>query len=167
MPKVRPASDSDITVINEIYNYFVEHSNVTLDVELRSETEGMNWLRQHKIAVLPVMVAEVNDVVEGWFSLSKLSDKSGYKTSAEISIYVSPGSQRKGIGKNLFETALRKAKGIGLHCIVARISSGNETSINFFERNGFNHAGIEKEVGLKFNKFVDVVVMQRLLISAL
>ena len=166
MVKVRSVLDSDIIGINRIYNHFVENSNVTLDLDPWSKADGMDWLRHHQIVGLPILVAEVDDVVQGWIALSKLSAKPGYDRSAEVSIYVSPDSQRNGIGNGLFEMVLHKAEEIGLHCLMARISSDNLPSISFFENHAFDHVGVEREIGIKFDKFIDVIVMQRLLGSA-
>ena len=159
---VRPATAHDISVINQIYNYFVEHSNSTFDIEPRSIGDAQSWFDEHGTPTRPVLVADDDETVKGWASFSKLSTKWGYDTTAEVSVYVSLEHQRRGIGKRLLQAALDAGDEAGVHCVIARIAGDNQASIRLFESLGFGHVGVEREVGWKFGKFQDIVVMQKL-----
>ena len=160
--RIRPATARDIGAINHIYNYFVEHSNATFDTELRSASDAKSWFDQHDTPARPVLVADDDGIVKGWVSLSRLSSKDGYNTTAEVSVYVTPEHHRRGIGKSLLHAVLDTGKEAGVHCVIARIAGDNQASVRIFESLGFDHVGVEREVGWKFGKFQDVVVMQRL-----
>jgi L-amino acid N-acyltransferase len=78
-------------------------------------------------------------------------------------VYVDHAHQGRGAGRALLEELLRVATNHGFHCVIARISGGNEGSVRLHERCGFELVGVEREVGRKFGRWLDVVVMQRLL----
>ena len=108
------------------------------------------------------MVAESDDQVIGWASLSKWSDRCAYSDTAEISVYIKDGYRGQGIGRKLIEEIIQAGEEVGLHTILSRITAGNDESIHLHTEFGFEHIGIMKEVGYKSGRLLDVVLMQKI-----
>jgi len=158
---IRPAVHTDIPAITGIYNEAIIKTNASFDVEPKSEAEQLEWFEAHG-AKNPVLVAELDGQVTGWASLSSWSDRCAYANTAEISIYVLEQFQEKGIGRKLIEAITAEGEKAGLHTIISRIVSGNDSSIHLHEQVGFRHIGTMKEVGYKFGELLDVYLMQKI-----
>lgn len=159
MIHIRAAKDSDQQAIMEIYNDAVLNTTATFDTDPRTMEKQVEWFRKHK-KNHPVLVAENNNVIIGWASLSPWSDRCAYDTTVEVSIYVHKDFRGRGIGSNLLEIITLEGKKENNHTVISRISQGNETSIHLHEKFGYHHVGVMKEVGFKFGKFLDVYIMQ-------
>lgn len=157
---IRPATSEDLGAIREIYNDAVLKTVASFDIEPRTPEEQEIWFATHG-SKYPIVVAEQDDLVVGWASLSKWSDRGAYSDTAEISFYVKEEHQRKGIGRKLLEKILQEGQNAGLHAVIAQIAEGNEVSIRLAKFMGFDHVGILKEVGQKFGRLLDVYVMQK------
>jgi L-amino acid N-acyltransferase len=160
MLTIRPAIDSDVPVITEIYNDAIENTTATFDTEIKTVVDRLQWLRMHD-AQHPVIVAEFMGNVVGWASLNRWSDRIAYDCTAEVSLYVHKDFRNKGIGKQLLEVLTLEGEKAGLHTLLARITEGNEKSIYLHERLGFINIGVMKEVGMKFGKYLDVHILQK------
>jgi L-amino acid N-acyltransferase YncA len=159
MIKIRPATDSDQQAILDIYNEAVQNTTATFDTEPRSFASQIEWFRRHK-KNHPVLVAEENNRVIGWSSLSPWSDRCAYDTTVEVSVYVHRDFRGRGVGFQLLEKVTQEGKKLNNHTVISRISQGNEISIHLHEKLGYHHIGVMKEVGFKFGKFLDVHMMQ-------
>lgn len=157
--KIRSATITDIPEITAIYNDALVNTTATFDTEEKNVEDRMRWFEQHG-EKYPVIVAVEKDQVVGWASLSRWSDKCAYDDTAEISIYVHHDFRGQGIGKLLLQEVMEYGRKGGLHCVLSRITSGNDASIHMHELAGFEHAGILKEVGRKFDRLLDVYMMQ-------
>ena len=120
-----------------------------------------NWFEKHG-KKNPIIVAEENEEIIGWASLSEYSTKRAYSGTAELSLYVKPEYQKKGIGKKLMKEIVEEGKKTGLHAVLSRITDGNKVSIKLHEMFGFKHVGVLKEVGFKFGKRLDVYLMEKI-----
>ena len=159
---IRLAKLSDAAAIAEIYNYEVLSGVATFDLVPKSLEEQRDWLRDRSGA-LPCIVAVADDeVVVGWACLSKYRDRPAYGTSVENSIYVHPDHQGKGVGGLLMGDLLALADEHGFHATFARIAGENPASVALHAKHGFQLVGVEREVGRKFNRWLDITVMQRL-----
>jgi L-amino acid N-acyltransferase len=158
---IRKATLSDAAAIAAIYNHEVEHGVATFDTEIKSVENRIEWLNQHSDSY-PVLVSEVNNQVIGFASLNRWSERAAYDATAELSIYISPAFHNQGIGKHLMVAIIEAGKKGGLHCLLSRITQGNEKSIYLHEQNGFHTVGVMKEVGRKFGRLLDVTMMQLL-----
>ncbi len=156
---IRPAILSDAKAIAAIYNEAIENTTATFDTELKSVADREEWLRQHS-KKYPVLVAEVENKIVGFASMTRWSDRCAYDDTAEISIYIAPAFHNRGIGKQLMHAIIDAGKKGGLHCVLSRITQGNDKSIYLHEQNGFRTVGVLKEVGKKFGKILDVTMMQ-------
>lgn len=159
MLKIRAATKNDIPSITEIYNDAVLNTTATFDIEPQSIGKQEKWFERHT-GKYTVIVAVENDVVVGWASLSPWSDRSAYSNTADIAVYIKEEFRGKGIGRKLVEKLLKKGPEMGLHTAIAKICSENEVSLNLFGKLGFKDIGTMKEVGYKFEKKLDVHLMQ-------
>jgi phosphinothricin acetyltransferase len=159
---VRLARSADAEPIRTIYNAEVTGSTATFDLVPRTGDEQILWLRDHR-GPYPAVVAVDEDLVLGFGSLSVFRDRPAYATTVEDSVYVDRSHRGRGVGRLLLDELITLATRHGFHCIVARIGGDNTASIGLHEACGFRTVGIEREVGRKFNRWQDVVVLQRLL----
>jgi L-amino acid N-acyltransferase len=156
----RPATPDDVTAITDIYNEVIKNTQATFDIEPKTVEERKAWLEDHD-EKHPVIVAEFDKQVVGWAALTKWSDRQAYELTAEVSVYVDRNHRNKGIGKKLLDLITIEGQSAGLHCILSRITEGNEVSINVHTALGYKHIGVMKQVGYKFGKFLDVYLLQR------
>jgi phosphinothricin acetyltransferase len=113
--------------------------------------------------VYPVIVADEGGQVVGFASLSPYRPRPGYATAVEDSIYVAAQHRGKGVGRQLLSEAVVMARTHGFHSIVARVSATQQASVALHEACGFDLIGVEREIGRKFGRWVDVALLQRLL----
>ena len=159
---IRTAVESDLTAILEIYNEQVENSTATFDVKPRTMEAQHEWAKQFRNPYV-LLVAEEGGEVLAWGCLHPFGAKPGYRFTAENSVYVRADVRSAGIGKALLVALIKAGAANGFHTIVARIAGDNPVSVTLHEALGFEHVGREREVGYKFDRWLDVVVMQRML----
>jgi len=158
---IRPATPDDLNAITDIYNEAILTTDATFDTETKTIESQKEWFDSHD-SRNPIIVAENENDVIGWASLSKWSDRCAYFDTAEISVYVKDGYRGQGTGRQLIERIVQAGEEAGLHTILSRIVAGNDESIHLHEVFGFEHIGVMKEVGIKFGRLLDVVLMQKI-----
>lgn len=159
---LRPATAADAAATAAIYNHEVTTSTVTFDLVTRSVAEQAEWLSARS-GVLEVVVADLDGAVAGFASLSPYRDRPAYRTTVEDSIYVHPDHRGQGVGRALLGEVVEVARRRGFHSVIGRIVGGHTASIQLHASLGFEQVGLEREVGRKFGRWLDVVVMQLLL----
>jgi phosphinothricin acetyltransferase len=159
---IRPAETADAAAINDIYNDAVLNSVATFDTEPSTREERQRWLEEHRHPYA-VLVAERDGEVVGWAAIKAFSTKPAYRFAAENTVYVRKDMRGKTAGRLLLARLLEVAAENGIHSVIARIAAGNPASERLHEDVGFRRVGVEREVGHKFDRWVDVVVMQKLL----
>jgi phosphinothricin acetyltransferase len=159
---IRRANLADAEAIRQIYNIEVTGSTATLDLVPRTPEEQASWMVAHS-GVYPVIVADEGAQVVGFASLSPYRPRPGYATAVEDSIYVAAQHRGKGVGRQLLSEAVVMARTHGFHSIVARVSATQQASVALHEACGFDLIGVEREIGRKFGRWVDVALLQRLL----
>jgi L-amino acid N-acyltransferase YncA len=166
MIRVRPALRQDCAAILEIYNEAVLHTTASYDYEPRSLDHRLAWFDDHQHTGLPIFVAlnEVGRIV-GWSALNRYHDRKGYRFTSENSIYIAPDYRGRGIGKLLLAPLIESAAKLGLHAIIAVIDSENEASVRLHAGFGFETVGRFREVGFKFNRWLDVIYMELIVAS--
>jgi L-amino acid N-acyltransferase len=160
--KTRLATVADAEALRQIYNLAVTTSVVTFDIVPRTLAEEERWLEERSGAHA-VLVAEDAGRIAGFASLSPYRDRPAYATSVEDSVYVHEDHQGRGVGGLLLRELIDVAGQHGFHAMFARIVEGHGASIRLHESCGFETVGVEREVGRKFGRWLDVVVMERLL----
>ena len=159
---VRLATLDDAEAVMAIYNGEVEQHLSTFDLVPRTLEEQCAWLAQRSGAFSAVVAVLAGQVV-GFASLSPYKERAAYRTTVEDSVYVSRAHPRLGIGRALMEHVVGIARDSGFHSIIARIEASGTASRALHEACGFELVGIEREVGRKFNRWLDVAVMQLML----
>jgi len=160
---LRPATEADLGAINAIYNFYVRTSTATFDLEEGSLEERRQWFDQHGERY-PLLVAEAAGEVVGWCSASPFRLRPGYRHTVEDSVYIQDAWRGRGVGRLLLAALLREVERLGYHSVMALIGdSANEASVRLHASLGLRHVGIEREVGYKFDRWLDVVHMQRML----
>jgi L-amino acid N-acyltransferase len=160
---VRLAKSTDAEAIRSIYNAEVIGSTATFDLVPRTPPEQVAWLDEHRGPYPAVVAVDGEDVVLGFGSLSVYRDRPAYATTVENSVYVGADHRGKGVGRALLGELITLATQHGFHAVIARVGGGNEASIALHQACGFRMVGVEQEVGRKFNRWLDVSVLQRLL----
>ncbi len=158
---IKRAVTKDLKAITDIYNEAILTTDATFDTELKTLAEQKVWFADHGPRN-PILVALSDGIVCGWASLSKWSTRCAYADTAEISVYVTESYRGQGVGKLLMKRILKEGDEVGLHTVLSRITGGNTVSIHLHEKFGFEHIGIMKEVGKKFDKILDVYMMQKI-----
>jgi len=162
---VRPATAADLGAIRDIYNYYVAHSTCTYQIEPETADERAAWFRERS-AKYPATVAQDSDgAVIGWASLSPWKSRCGYAWAAEASVYIHHEHHRRGIGKALLLDLIERARAAGLHTIIGGASSDQTASLALQYAVGFKEMGVFREVGRKFDRWLDVTYTQLILPS--
>ena len=159
---VRPAEPGDAEAIRAIYNAEVTGSTVTFDLVPRTPQDQLAWQARHSGAHPAVVAVRAGDVV-GFASLSAYRDRPAYSTTVEDSVYVHAEHRGEGVGRVLLTEICRLATVHGFHAVMARIADAQPASIGLHQACGFELVGVEREVGRKFGRWLDVAVMQKLL----
>ncbi|MEO7369504.1 MAG: N-acetyltransferase family protein [Ilumatobacteraceae bacterium] len=163
---LRLATSSDAEQIRQIYNYEVSNTTATFDLVPRSLGDQQQWIADRNGAFAAIVAADPGDdlgEIVGFGSLSPYKERAAYRTSVEDSVYVRRDRNGQGIGKLIVTELLHVAAASGFHAVFGRISATSEASIALHRSCGFQLVGIEREVGRKFNRWLDVAIVQALL----
>jgi L-amino acid N-acyltransferase YncA len=168
---VRAARIADAEAIRQIYNHEVMSTTATFDLVPRSLEDQQEWLADRSGAFSVVVAVDTDEIdpatgepaVVGFASLSPYRERAAYRTSVEDSVYVRRDRGGEGIGTLLLSELLDIAEQSGFHAVFARIEASGTASRALHSRCGFRLVGIERETGRKFNRWLDVALMQCLL----
>ncbi len=160
---IRKARTTDSEAIASIYNFYVKNTIITFEEEQVSPTEISKRIDLVFSDALPWLVAEIEASVVGYAYAVKWRARSAYRFSVESSLYVEPSLVRKRIGNRLYAKLFELLKPIHIHAVMAGISLPNPASIAFHELFGFVKTAHLKEVGIKFNQWIDVGYWQLIL----
>jgi L-amino acid N-acyltransferase YncA len=160
---LRLAERRDAGAIRSIYNPEVLESTVTFDLVPRSLEDQMVWLDEHAGGHPAIVATDGDAEVLGFASLSPYRPRAAYSTTVEDSVYVRRDCRGNGVGAALLGELVRLGTAHGFHSAIARIVGNHEASIALHSRCGFTTIGTEREVGRKFGRWLDVVLMQRML----
>ena len=161
-PIIRLATVDDLDTINGIYNHYVLHSTTTYQTEAETIEDRHSWFAERG-PVHPVTVAEFDGEIRGWGSLSPFHPRSAYHRTVENSVYVRNDARRRGIGRALLVDLIERATQLGHHTIIAGIDTEQTGSIALHARLGFVEVARLREVGFKFDRWLDVVYLQKML----
>jgi phosphinothricin acetyltransferase len=159
---LRPARVGDAEVICLIYNQGIEDRVATLETELRTPAERREWMAARGPRH-PVIVAESDGAVVGWGSLNVFNPRPAYQHVADFSVYVERAWRGRGVGRRLLERLVELARGIGYHKMVLSTFPTNTAGVRLYERLGFSRVGVYREQGLLDGRWVDTLIMEKLL----
>lgn len=160
---VRDARLEDAEAIRAIYNDAVLNTTAVFDYTAREPQVQRDWLQMKAEQNLPVLVAEETGSVLGYCSYGPFRPWPAYLYTVENAIYVAPQSRGKGIGTLLLQPLLQIAKERGLRTMIAGITADNAASLRLHEKLGYSRAGVIREAGWKFERWLDLVFLQRML----
>lgn len=160
---IRDASLADLERVLAIFNHAVAHTTAVYDETPRSPAVQAEWFAAKQAAGLPVLVAEVDGVVAGYASYGPFRPFPGFRHTVENSLYVDPACFGRGIGSALLAATIDHARAAGRHAMVAAIDGENPVSLHLHEKYGFREVGRLPETGTKFGRWLDLVLLQKLL----
>jgi L-amino acid N-acyltransferase YncA len=161
---IRPAQASDLAAITRIYDHAVRHGTASFEIEPPDEREMARRYEALRAGGYPYLVAELNNEIMGYAYAGPHRARPAYRWSVEDSVYIAPASQRRGIGRALLERLIAEAEAGGFRQMIAVIGdSANAASIELHRTAGFRMVGTFDNVGFKFGRWLDSVLMQRAL----
>lgn len=161
--EIRDAQPSDLPAILVIHNDAVENSTAIWTEEKADLAEREAWLAERRGAGFPVLVAIVDGELGGYASYGPFRAKTGYRHTVENSVYVADGFYRRGIAEALMRALIDRAEGTDVHVVVAAIEESNHASVALHRKLGFRVTGQMPQVGYKFGRWMDLVLMQKIL----
>lgn len=159
---IRPACIEDSSRICGIYNHYVESTVITFEEEPVATAEMRNRI-QSGSETLPWMVCEVEGQIIGYAYASQWKSRCAYRYSVESSIYLSSDSVGAGIGTQLYGALLEELRQLGFHSVIGGVALPNPASVALFEKFGFEKVAHFREVGRKFDRWIDVGYWQLIL----
>ncbi len=173
---IRDATTTDLPDILAILNQQITESVASFRIAPLDHAAGQRWFDAHRDPKYPVIVAvppsasvspaenaPPHPQLAGWASLSPWSEYEAYHRTAEISVWIHPQCQRQGLGRRLMEEIITRAAAVQHRVILSRIEAGNVGSLKLHESLGFRTIGTMHRVGEKFDRLLDVVMLERLL----
>jgi len=161
--QIRDATESDLPGLVAIYNDVIATSTAVYSSAAVSLEERVRWWRERTGQGYPVLIAEDGAGVAGFASFGDFRAWPGYRFTVEHSVHVRGDGRGRGTGTRLLQELLRRATALHKHVMVAGVDAANAASIRFHERLGFQQSGHLREVGYKFDRWLDLVFLQRML----
>jgi L-amino acid N-acyltransferase YncA len=159
---LRPARPGDLAAITAIYDHAVRYGTASFELDPPDDGEMTRRYESLRIGGYPYLVAEVDGAVAGYAYAGPYRARPAYHWSVEDSIYIAPNAQGRGIGRALIERLVAEAEAGGFRQMIAVIGdSANIASIELHRRTGFRLVGTFDNVGFKFGRWLDSVLMQR------
>lgn len=177
---IREAVPSDLEAITAIYNDIVRSSTAIYNDQPVTVEDRSAWWQDRLAAGYPVLVAQAGqqtavaaehstasglspEAILGFASFGDFRPWPGYRFTVEGTIHLRPEARRRGVGRQLLDELVRRARALGKHVLVAGVDAENEASQRFLTAYGFQVAGRLREVGFKFDRFLDLVFLQYML----
>lgn len=160
--RVRLARPEDAAATADIWNAEVLNSTFVFELVPRTVVAQERWLAEHA-GTHPAVVAVEADTVAGFACLSPYKIRPAYAGTVESSVYVGAAHRGQGVGTALLGEVVRLAGAHGFHTIMARIADANQASLALHRSAGFALVGVEREVGRKFGRWLDIAIMQLML----
>ena len=160
---VRPAEESDLSAILEIYNHSIVHTTAVYSYQPLPYAYIENWFRQKQEDGFPVLVAVNNAQVAGFASFGQFRNWPAYKNTVEHTVHIHPEFRRQGIASQLILRIIDEAKLRNMHTLIGGVDAENLGSIKFHEKLGFQEVAHFRQVGYKFDKWLDLKFFQLIL----
>jgi L-amino acid N-acyltransferase len=161
--RIREATEQDLTAMSAIYNDVVKTSTAIYREEPMAPGEYEQWWRTRVAQGYPVLVAVSDEGVVGFATFGDFRAWPGYRFTVEHSVHVRADRRGGGVGSQLVRELVDRATQLGKHVMIAGVDADNAASIRFHERLGFESAAHLRQVGFKFGRWLDLVLMQRIL----
>jgi L-amino acid N-acyltransferase len=158
---IRDATAADLPQILAIYNDVVLNTTAIYDRTISTLDERRAWFEGRKAQGMPVLVGESNGEVLGFSSFGEWRSRWGYRFTVEHSVHVRADRRGRGHGRALIEALFPRAAQMSVHIMVAHIDAAATASVHLHRKLGFEYVGTFREVGHKFDRWLDLVCMQR------
>ena len=159
--EIRDAKDSDLPGLLEIYNEVIATSTAVYSYTPVTLDDRLQWWQARVARRFPVLVAVDSSGVLGFSTFGDFRAWPGYRHTVEHSVHVRADMRGRGVGSTLVTELFPRAEELGMHVMIAGVDAANLPSIRFHERLGFVQAGRLREVGWKFERWLDLVFLQR------
>ena len=163
MISIRKATTEDLPQILEIYNEIILNTTAVYAYEPHSLEMRRQWFDDRTKQGFPIFVADEDGVIMGMSTIGPFRAFPAYLYTVENTIHVAAHARGKGVGKLLMPPLIEAARALKLHTIVAGIDAGNDISVRLHESFGFKEVALFKEVGFKFNRWLDLKFLQLIL----
>ena len=157
---IRRLEHADLEAITQIYNEVLTHSTAIFRDTPASVQEREEWWKTQCEKGYPVLVAEADGSILGFASFDDFRSWPGYRFTVEGTIHLSPEARRQGTGTILLTELIAQARSLGKHILIAGVDGDNKASLKFLAKMGFEQTGHMREVGYKFGKYLDLIVLQ-------
>jgi phosphinothricin acetyltransferase len=160
---LRHATPSDLAAILEIYNEAIERTTAIYEYHPFSRSYIDSWWQQRQEERWPVIVIETEGRVAGFATYGTFRARAAYRSTMEHSVYVLESFRGRGFGRQLLTAIVEEAKGNHVHVLIGGIDADNKLSIELHEAAGFKIAGHLHQVAYKFDRWLDLVFMEKIL----
>ena len=160
---IRPAESADLDTMLGIYNDAITNTTAVYDYQPRTSDSQRQWFETKLVQHFPVFVAHDSATIVGFGSFGPFRPWPAYQFTVENSLYVDSAHRRKGAGTALLASLVRAAQAAGYHAMVAGIDATNEASLALHRKAGFEPVAHFREVGWKFERWLDLVFMEKML----
>jgi L-amino acid N-acyltransferase YncA len=161
--EIREATVTDSEAIARIYNHFVTNTIVTFETTEVTPQEIADRIKIVQSGSYPWLVARLEESVIGYAYASKWHVRNAFRFSAETSIYLAPEHAGRGIGSALYSELIEQLKDSNIHTLIGGIALPNQASVSLHEKHGFVKVGHYRQVGFKFDRWIDLGYWQRML----
>ena len=158
---VRDARESDLPGLLDIYNEVIATSTAVYSYTPVTLDDRVQWWKARVARGFPVLVATDSSGILGFSTFGDFRSWLGYRHTVEHSVHVRADMRGQGVGSKLVQALFPRAEALGMHVMIAGVDAANLPSIRFHERLGFEQAGLLREVGWKFDRWLDLVFLQR------
>ena len=153
---IRPVQLADTDQIAAIYDYYVTETVITFEEDRVSGQQFQQRIQKTLDAAMPWLVAEVEGQIAGYAYAGQWRERVAYKHTVESAIYVSQTQTGQGIGTSLYSALLGELEKLDIHCVLGGIALPNPASVQLHQRLGFEKVAHHREVGRKFEEWIDV-----------
>ena len=160
MVSIRLAMENDLPQMLDIYNEIIANTTAVFQYDLHTLEMRREWFEKKKEEGYPVFVAEEDKIIVGFSTIGQFRNWQAYKYSVENSVYVKADCRQRGISNLLLQPLIDSAKNMGMHTIIAGIVADNEASLALHKKFGFVEVAHFKEVGYKFERWLDLKFLQ-------
>ena len=160
MVVVRHATENDLPQILDIYNDIIKNTTAVYYYEPHTLEMRKAWFEERKQLGFPIFVAEEDGIILGMSTIGPFRVPTAYKYSVENTVHVAANARGKGVGKLLLAPLIDAAKDLGMHTIIAGIDASNEVSLHLHKSFGFEEVAHFKQVGFKFDRWLDLKFLQ-------
>jgi phosphinothricin acetyltransferase len=157
---IRDAIEADFDEITAIYNEVLTNSTAIYNDRPTTCQERIAWWKTRQEQGYPVLVATNGDSILGFGTFGDFRSWPGYRLTVEGTIHIHPSARGQGVGTEILKVLVSRAKALGKHVMIAGVDSENTASLRFLERFGFQRAAFLREVGFKFGRYLDLILLQ-------